>query len=544
MLKKIQSNAFISYGKIRPTIYFNKTLNICLGPSKSTNSIGKTNFLMCIDFAFGGNDYVEKLDSILKNIEHHEINFTFEFDYIEYHFSRSTNNYKIISICDESYNKTNKTISLNDFNNWLKTKYLIANNQTWRDIVSRFIRIYNRENINEKEPLRVASNEPPSNAIISILKLFNLYSQIENYITFTEEAKNKKQAYIKAQEFDYIPKINKIQFKENESKIIELETNKNNLANNSNPNILDLDYEKAEKLKELKSKLTSLKRQRGKTYDELNSIKQNKQIKLTIEDNFEDLKEFFPNQIDLNKLNTIESFHENITSILKNNFELEERKIWNIINIYNEKIKELESQINQITNCHNISKIVLEKYSQFDKEISNLKNQNNKYLELEKLNENLKNNENILIEKQMSQEQKLEEIINNKMKELNNYIFIDDKNNPILKFNSTKSYDFYTENDEGTGTNYKGLIIFDLACLQLTDLPFLIHDSCLFKNISKTSIEKIINLYLLQNNQIFISLDGIDSDYNEDIRNKILSKTVIKLSEDKNSLYGDSWTKK
>lgn len=73
MLKKIQSNAFISYGKIRPTIYFNKTLNICLGPSKSTNSIGKTNFLMCIDFAFGGNDYVEKLDSILKNIEHHEI---------------------------------------------------------------------------------------------------------------------------------------------------------------------------------------------------------------------------------------------------------------------------------------------------------------------------------------------------------------------------------------------------------------------------------------------------------------------------------------
>lgn len=220
MLKKIQSNAFISYGKIRPTIYFNKTLNICLGPSKSTNSIGKTNFLMCIDFAFGGNDYVEKLDSIIHNIGHHEINFTFEFDNIEYHFSRSTDNYKIISICDESYNKTNKTISLNDFNNWLKTKYLIANNQTWRDIVSRFIRIYNRENINEKEPLRVASNEPPSNAIISILKLFNLYSQIENYITFAEEAKNKKQAYIKAQEFDYIPKINKIQFKENESKII------------------------------------------------------------------------------------------------------------------------------------------------------------------------------------------------------------------------------------------------------------------------------------------------------------------------------------
>ena len=54
MLKEIRSSAFKSNGQIRPAIVFHDGLNVCKGPDDYPNSIGKSNFLMVIDFAFGG----------------------------------------------------------------------------------------------------------------------------------------------------------------------------------------------------------------------------------------------------------------------------------------------------------------------------------------------------------------------------------------------------------------------------------------------------------------------------------------------------------
>ena len=67
MLKEIRSSAFKSNGQVRPTIVFHDGLNVCKGPDDYPNSIGKSNFLMAIDFAFGGSDYIEKLDEANKN---------------------------------------------------------------------------------------------------------------------------------------------------------------------------------------------------------------------------------------------------------------------------------------------------------------------------------------------------------------------------------------------------------------------------------------------------------------------------------------------
>ncbi|MGI6675900.1 MAG: hypothetical protein ACOX5N_00240 [Bacilli bacterium] len=60
MLKEIRSDAFKSHGQIRPVISFHNGLNVCKGPDDYPNSIGKSNFLMALDFAFGGSDYIEK----------------------------------------------------------------------------------------------------------------------------------------------------------------------------------------------------------------------------------------------------------------------------------------------------------------------------------------------------------------------------------------------------------------------------------------------------------------------------------------------------
>lgn len=52
MLKEINCPQFI-----KPTIIFTKGLNSILGDDVSTNSIGKSTFLMIIDFVFGGNTF-------------------------------------------------------------------------------------------------------------------------------------------------------------------------------------------------------------------------------------------------------------------------------------------------------------------------------------------------------------------------------------------------------------------------------------------------------------------------------------------------------
>lgn len=58
MLHEIQSNTFILNNTIRPKVVFNDGLNIVNGTDTGTNSIGKSTFLMAIDFCFGGKDYV------------------------------------------------------------------------------------------------------------------------------------------------------------------------------------------------------------------------------------------------------------------------------------------------------------------------------------------------------------------------------------------------------------------------------------------------------------------------------------------------------
>jgi hypothetical protein len=44
-------------------------------------------------------------------------------------------------------------------------------------------------------------------------------------------------------------------------------------------------------------------------------------------------------------------------------------------------------------------------------------------------------------------------------------------------------------------SQYKGLVVFDLAMLSLTRLPVITHDSVMLKHIEDEVMEKIIGLY-------------------------------------------------
>ena len=79
---------------------------------------------------------------------------------------------------------------------------------------------------------------------------------------------------------------------------------------------------------------------------------------------------------------------------------------------------------------------------------------------------------------------------------------------PMLSTMSADLYEFSTEDDNGTGMRYKGMILLDIALMRTTKLPFIIHDSLMFSNVEREAIERIIDLYMQEKTkQVFIAID-------------------------------------
>ena len=75
MLRKITCDKF----KTQP-LEFRKGLNVVLGSSGGSNAIGKSTFLLILDFIFGGDDYVKSAKDVFERVGHHTIRFEFDFD--------------------------------------------------------------------------------------------------------------------------------------------------------------------------------------------------------------------------------------------------------------------------------------------------------------------------------------------------------------------------------------------------------------------------------------------------------------------------------
>lgn len=89
----------------------------------------------------------------------------------------------------------------------------------------------------------------------------------------------------------------------------------------------------------------------------------------------------------------------------------------------------------------------------------------------------------------------IEITINRHMSEISDYVSQGKDNPPILGIKEYNSYSFETPKDTGTGTNFKGMLIYDISILNSTALPALAHDSLLFANVSDDTIGQILALY-------------------------------------------------
>ena len=258
--------------------------------------------------------------------------------------------------------------------------------------------------------------------------------------------------------------------------------------------------------------------------------------------NYSDLGRFFP-ETNIKRLKDIERFHQKISVILKSEFQAAKNSLYALIEASNIEVRSLEQEIQTMGVTSKISKAVLDKYASIDNGMQVLQKQNAAYEQVQELTFAATEFGERFTSFQTEITAELQTEINIQMNKINDYIYNGRKQAPILAINTTNSYMFRTPNDGGTGTNYKGLVVFDLAMLHLTALPSIAHDSILLKQIGDAPLERILELYNNSEKQIFITLDK-ESSYSPHSQEILNETVVLQLSENGNELFGRSWNEK
>jgi len=543
MLIEIICDEFKSHDKPRPPIVFHEGLNTILGDKSGSNSIGKSTFLLIVDFAFGGDDYISS--DAVRQVGSHTIKFTFEFNNERHYFSRNTTTPDEIWVCDKNY-VASEPLPKKKYREHLFALYNIQRQGiSFRDIVGRYFRVYGRDNLSEKRPLLAAARESNENAITALLKLFGVFGRFEELKAVEQESVAKRDAYKKAQKYEFIPfsTTTKKHFTDNERTIISLQEELSLLTEQADRELSADDLEKADVASDIKGKLTYARRQRGRLKSQLRAIEANMgQGIIPTEGDRSDLAQFFP-QINIKKIEEITQFHIRMQNVLSVEFEEEEQLLTVLIESANKQITTLEDELRKTGIPAQLSKSFLDKYSQLNNRIRALTFQNESYSKSQDLKGEVKRVAERLGEVQEQELRFLENDINAQMVRFNDFIYDGTHKPPILDLKSIKSYVFETPDDTGTGTSFKSLVVFDLSILELTPLPALAHDSLIHKNIGDAPLERIMELYLQSKKQVFIALDK-DSSYTGKT-SKILNDTaVLYLSENGNELFGRSWNTK
>ncbi|MDR4888837.1 DUF2326 domain-containing protein [Fredinandcohnia sp. QZ13] len=325
-----------------------------------------------------------------------------------------------------------------------------------------------------------------------------------------------------------IPKITKKEFSKNEKEIESLLKEIERLGKNV--------YSPSGDIKEIVSEeMINLRKEKKKLIDEREYYisrlnRTTRTIKRTTTAEFESLLEFFPD-VNLEKLQNIESFHQGITSILTEELENAKKELANKIDEIEKKINIIITKQEQLLNPDEELNLFIDSLIELSSRLKNLQLENQYYKKLSGIKGDIKTKKDELEVLKEKIVQEINKAINTKLREINDFIHEDKRTAPELNLTYSK-YDYEFFDNTGTGKAYTNLLIFDLAILSLTKLPFIMHDSFLFKNIEKEAVEQIIKFYNSMSKQVFIAIDIIDM-YNKTTQKTLKDKKVLQLSKDK-----------
>lgn len=541
MLKEIICDSFSpTYRKI----VLNHGLNIVQGTENASNSIGKSTFLMILDFIFGGDDYINLLDDVQDEVGPHSIKFMFDFKGEQYRFARSTNDKNNIVCCSgEDYLPDGTSKTLTEYRVFLEKHYSLYNEgQTLRNTVSRFIRVYPRDAImDRKHPLSENRHQSDKNAIDDLLKVMGLYSQIKEKQDLSNECGAKLNAFKAAQKYRFIPTIDG---EENLEELIDrLENKRRRLLDETSFGMTDIESIKESRLAELQIKQSQLKREKTALQLKIETVKLNRtNAEQRGKKEYDALKRYFPS-VDIAEIEKIDEFHNKLISILQNDVSSYEIGLREEIKSIDAAIEEVENEFEDIAKEDNTSKIILKDFAETDNNL--------KYFKMMKKNEKVK--EELAKEKGEAEKAyndlllnttfEFVKLLNSQMGKINDIIYNGKKTQPYLTIDKSSKYTFTNPKDGGSGTSYRGVIVFDIAMSHLATLPIIVHDSDMLKLIEDEAVENILKVYKNAGCQVFIAIDK-KSTYPEEAQKIIEDSTILKLASESGALFGRTWNTK
>lgn len=519
-------------------IIFNPGLCVVLGTDTGDNSIGKSTFLLIVDYVFGGKIYANATD-IINNVGPHDIYFSFIFDGEPFRFCRNSIHTHTVWKCNDSYEKKEE-IDIDDYCKWLDSKYAVALSElTFRDAVGRYIRVYGKNNCDERHPLHYIATEKAEKACYALLKLFDAYAPLKETEAEAKRSDSELAAYKKAQALQFISKITKRVYEQNEKEIRRISAQIEELSSGLERGLLDVDATASEQAIYIKQLLSRARRARSRLESRLNMLDENSTYAFSATtDTFTDLQQFFPD-VAVAHLEEIEGFHKTISSVFKAELRVECSKLEKELAEYDQIIRKYETELQELIQNPNFSKVILTRHAELLRERDRMQKENDAYSKLRQLKENRDADAERLKTIKQQQFALISYRLNEEMSRLNDNIYKGSYNAPVLEF-TDNGYIFFTPDDTGTGIAYKGLVVYDLAVLGLTKLPILVHDSVVLKQISDDAIERIIELYSSCGKQVIIALDKQDS-YSEKTGQLLSESAVLNLGNNGKELFGRSW---
>ena len=544
MLKEICCDKFMDGGVIRPKIQFHQGLNTIVGGGggKSENSVGKSTLLAIIDFCFGGEQFAKS--KAVEIIGAHTIRFAFEFGGATHHFMRTAGSDSRLFKCDADY-RNPANYPLDEFREWLKTQYgLDGIALSFRQIVGTYFRFYGEKDISPKEVLRAYSGQSGAEQVRTLEKLFEKYPLIQDEAERVQEFDNRSKIKTQASKLHVeLADFKKIDRAETAEKIAALEAKKKEMLENQQAQTVALDAEKARELAALQAKRQKLSSARARLLARIENIENaDFETAKPSKASYNALLEFFPNA-DIKKIEEIDAFHERLTAILEEEHEEALENYRAELDDVQSEIGRIEKQICDLGNGEDFTTAFLLEFAKVQGDLDRQKSMLEESLRREAATEQAKEDKRTLREKEAAILGDMARAVNSRLSALCGEV-IGKGAAPIhLDFPTNASYSLGSPLDDGTGTDYTSLILFDLSVLALTKLPAIIHDSYLIANIRGNRLENLIKTYAaVTDKQVFLAIDETEK-LSEETANLVNADCtrVIELWHGGGELYGFYW---
>lgn len=511
-----------------------------LGDPRGANSIGKSTLLLLVDFAFGGSDLEKVIPDLTGEgaLGHHYYDLTLRFGSRDYTFRRTTSEPGLVAPVNRD-GTLGEAWKLDDYTSWLRDSYALAGaGLTFRASVSPFSRVWKRETLDAQKPLHSINRQPDADAVTNLLKLFQRYEKIQSLEGAVQSSQKRKDATTSAEKAGLLRRVTATERTRNIAEIRTAEAELQSIRSDLALYAANISQILNRDVLALKQEKDALLRRQLHLQSRLRRIEQNLTgVRAARKSDFLRLQEFFPD-IDMQRLSTVESFHAGISEVLRLELRSAKTSLESELKDITSRLDEIDSALRKSLRNVDQPERVIDRVIEVATELRTREEENAAYDDRVKLDSDLAAQKAALRATRQREADEVAKDINTRIEELAERILPEGRRAPVLVLEPNR-YRYEVERDTGTGTAFAAVVLLDVAILRLSQLPYIIHDSVMFKNVDPKIVSRMIDEYATFQKQVFVALDETRK-YGPQTADRLHDGAVARLTNE-NLLFNVDW---